>query len=145
MGFDSKCDFVPPAVLLGLLPVLGCGVSPQRHTSATQPPHWERVILATGPPGLSPRVFWVAHMFPEMEGSCPNLENKQGWVTAELPAPTSRVLTEAWHTLTHEKCSDGLPRTLRLDRKGGFLSFAPLCPFLGRRPQQAWWSSVPGL
>ena len=58
-------------------------------------------------------------MFPKMEGSCPNLENRWGCVAAELPAPASRVLTQAWHTLTHERSSDGLPRTLRLDRLWG--------------------------
>lgn len=54
-------------------------------------------------------------MFPKMEGSCLNLENRRGCVAAELPALASRVLTQAWHTLTHERHSDGLPRTLRLD------------------------------
>ena len=58
-------------------------------------------------------------MFPKMKGSCPNLKNRRGCVAAELPAPASRVLTEAWHTLTHERRSDGLPRTLRLDRLWG--------------------------
>ena len=34
MGFDSKCEFAPPTILLGLLLYLGHGVSPHSHFSA---------------------------------------------------------------------------------------------------------------
>ena len=41
MGFDSKCRFAPPTILLGLL-CLGRGISPHSHSSTTlkqkQPP-----------------------------------------------------------------------------------------------------------
>ena len=33
MGFDSKCEFAPPTILLGLPFALGCGVSPHSNSS----------------------------------------------------------------------------------------------------------------
>ena len=42
MGFDSKCDFTPPTILLGLLLCPWCGVSPQSLSSTVQP-CWERI------------------------------------------------------------------------------------------------------
>ena len=38
MGFDSKCDFAPPTILLGLFLCPWTWVSPQSRSSATQPP-----------------------------------------------------------------------------------------------------------
>ena len=38
MGFDSKCDFTPPTLLLGLLLCPWSGVSPHSCSSAMQPP-----------------------------------------------------------------------------------------------------------
>ena len=37
MGFDSKCKFAPPTILLGLL-CLGCGITPHSLCSTTQLP-----------------------------------------------------------------------------------------------------------
>ena len=37
MEFDSKRDFAPPTVFLGFSFALGCGVSPQSHSSGTHP------------------------------------------------------------------------------------------------------------
>ena len=38
MGFDSKNDFAPPTVLLGLLLCPWMWVSPHSHSSTAQPP-----------------------------------------------------------------------------------------------------------
>ena len=128
MGFDSKCDFVPPAVLLGLLPILGCGVSPQRHTSTTQPPHWERGILATGPPGLSPRVFWVAHMFLRWRG------HAQTWKTDRAEWQLSYLLPQAgfwWRHDTHwhmRSAQMACPGRWDWIARGGVPVFCPTLP-----------------
>ena len=49
MLFDSKCDFARPTILLGLLLCLGCGVSPQCHPSAVQPPLQHHAAAAAVP------------------------------------------------------------------------------------------------
>ena len=50
MGFDSKRDFAPPTILLGLLLCPGHGISPHRCSSAVPPLLQHRIALISSPP-----------------------------------------------------------------------------------------------
>ena len=65
MGFDSKCEFAPPIILLGLPFTLGRGVSPHSHSSAYRLT-WVFLTLDMGYllTASAPDLFFLSFLLP---------------------------------------------------------------------------------